>query len=95
MHEQFPHINEEMIKMKFLQKLSENRERLEKAETDFSNQKKALALMGAGTFNQDVLQAQCPGVGIRFLAAALLQFQGPTAATWKGEFDRRFGLANL
>ena len=95
LHEQFPHINEEMIKMKFLQKLSENRERLEKAETDFSNQKKALALMGAGTFNQDVLQAQCPGVGIRFLAAALLQFQGPTAATWKGEFDRRFGLANL
>ena len=92
LHEKFPDIDEQVVKLKFLKNLSTSTERLEKAENGFSNQKKALALMDAGTFNQDALQAQCPGVGYRFILAASLQYQGPTAGTWKGEFDRRFSV---
>ena len=91
LHAQIPNFEHTTITLKFLKNLRQEDRRAE-AEKRFELQKKALEQIENGVQKQDALQAACPGVGYRFLAAARGQRCSETEEHWHQEFAQRFSV---
>ena len=86
-----PNFEHTKITVQLLKHLREA-DRRAAAENAFEQQKKVLEQIQQGVLKQDALQAVCPGVGVRFLAAARGQRCKETEEYWHQEFAQRFSV---
>ena len=91
LHAQIPNFDLSGINVQFLKHLRIP-ERKATAEESFEQQKKVLQHLQDGVELQDALQAACPGVGYRFIAAARGQRCSETEEHWHQEFAHRFSV---
>ena len=89
LHAQVPNFEQAGINLQWLKHLK-NADRQASAEESFEQQLKVLQHLQDGMLNQDALQAACPGVGCRFIAAARGQRCSETEEHWQQEFAQRF-----
>ena len=88
---QVPNMGLSGVTLKLLTNLRMEDRRKETKDT-FEKQQRILRLIEGGTRKEGDLQAACPGVGSRFIAAALGHEHQQPELDWHEEFGRRFSV---